>query len=93
MVPSEGNIRELLGDPHEIERDLRSFRRTAHILSTDHPRLIDRYPKLWVAAYKGRVRATGRTLRSVLNQVESEGLPKDKVIVRFIDKTQRTLIL
>ena len=82
-----------LGDPKEIDRDLRNFRRTAQVLSSNRPRLIDRYPKQWVAVYRGRVRASGGTFASVIAEVDRKRLPREHVIVRFIDRNQRTMIL
>ena len=86
-------VLELLGDPSGVDRDLQAFRRSARVLSSRHPRLIDRYPKQWVAVHQGKVRAQGKTLRSLLAQVDKKGLPRERLIVRFIDKTQRTMIL
>ena len=86
-------VLEQVGDPRDVERDLRSFRRTARILSSNHPRLINRYPNQWVALHRGRVRASGRTFASVMAQIDKKGLPREHVIVRFIDKNQRTMIL
>lgn len=86
-------ILKLLGDPRGVDRDLQVFRRSARVLSSKHPRLIDRYPKQWVAIHQGRVRAQGKTLRSLLAQVDKKALPREHLIVRFIDKTQRTVIL
>ena len=87
------SVLEELGDPKEIDRDLRSFRRTAQVLSSNRPRLIDRYPKQWVAVYRGRVRASGGTFASVIAEVDRKRLPREHVIVRFIDRNQRTMIL
>ena len=86
-------VLEQIGDPRDVERDLRSFRNTARVLSSSHPRLIDRYPKQWVALYRGRVRASGSTFAAVMAQIDKKGLPREHVIVRFIDKNQRTMIL
>ncbi len=82
-----------LGDPRDLRDEIQRFRRAARILSSKHPRLIDRYPKQWVAVYEGKVRAAGSTFNSVLAQVDKQGLPRRAVIVRFIDKNQRTMIL
>lgn len=82
-----------LGNPKDVDRDLQSFRRTAQLLSSRHPRLIDRYPKKWVAVYRGQVRASGKIFASVLAEVDKKGLPREHVIVRFIDRNQRTMIL
>lgn len=82
-----------LGNPADIDRELQSFRRSARILSSHHPRLIDRYQKKWVAIYDGKTRAQGRTLQSIWQQLDKKGLPREHTIVRYIDKNQRTMIL
>lgn len=86
-------VRKLLGNPKVVDRDLQRFRRSARILSSDRPRLIERYPKQWIAVHNGKVQAQGKTLRSVLTQLDKKGVPRRRVIVRFIDKTPRTMIL
>ena len=82
-----------LGNPADIDRELQSFRKSAKILSSHHPRLIDRYQKKWVAIYNGRTRAQGRTLQSTLQEVDKKGLPREHIVVRYIDRNQRTMIL
>lgn len=86
-------ILELLGDPKDVDRGLQDFRKAAQVLSSRHPRLIDRYSKKWVAVYRGQVRASGKVFASVLAEVDKKGLPREHVIVRFIDRNQRTMIL
>jgi len=83
----------ILGDPRAVDRELRAFKRTARVLSSKTPRLIDEYPKQWVALYNAKVQAHAATLQSLLAQVEERGLPRGHVIVRYIDRTQRTMIL
>ncbi len=82
-----------LDNPADIDRELQRFRKSARVLSSHHPRLIDRYQKKWVAIYDGRTRAQGRTLQSTLREVDRKGLPREHIIVRYIDRNQRTLIL
>ncbi len=79
--------------PREMGRSLRAFQRSARVFSDSHPRLIDEYPNQWVAVADSTVMAHGNTLKQVLKQVDAEGIPRADVIVRFIDRTQRTLIL
>jgi hypothetical protein len=86
-------VLEQLGNPADVDRELQSFRKAARVLSSQRARLIDRYPKQWVAVYDGKVRAQGRTLQAVMKQIEKEGLPREHTVVRFIDKTRRTMIL
>jgi len=82
-----------LGNPADIDRELQSFRRSARVLSSHHVRLIDRYQKKWVAVYDGKTEAQGRTLQSIWRQLDEKGLPREHVIVRYIDRNQRTMIL
>lgn len=89
----EKTILEKLGNPSEVDRELSSFRKSAMVLSSKQPRLINRYPKQWVAVYNGKTIATGRTLNSTLRNVDKKGIPREHVIVRYIDKNQRIMIL
>lgn len=86
-------VLKLLGDPTQVDEELRRFRKAARILSSNRPRLLDHYPQQWVAVHEGRVKAQGKTLRSLLTQVDKQGLPREHIIVRFIGRTQRTMIL
>ena len=87
------SIRDFIGDPHKVDEDLQSFRKTARRLSSRHPRLVERYPNQWIALHAGKVRAHGRTFEAVLAQIDSKGLPRAQIIIRFIHKEPRTLIL
>ena len=87
------SILDQLGNPADIDRELQCFRRSARALSSRHPRFVDRYHKKWVAVHEGKAKAQGRTLQSVWRQIDSKGLPREHIIVRYIDRNQRTMIL
>lgn len=87
------DISSLLGDPKQVERELERFRRSTAVLSSRQSRLIERYPKQWVAVLDGKVVAHAKTFDSLLSQVDKKKLPRGRVVVRYIDKTQRTMIL
>jgi hypothetical protein len=55
--------------------------------------MIDEHPQQWVALYDGHVELYGSTLNSVMAQIDNRGLPKDEMIVRYIDRDIKTLIL
>ena len=93
VAKTKADVLEQLGNPREVDRQLQDFRRAARVFSSSHPRLIDEYPNQWVAVYRDKVKAHGSTLNSVVRQVDKLGLPKESVVVRFIDRSQRTLIL
>ena len=86
-------ILEQIGDPRVINEELESFRDAARTLSSKHPRMIDKYPKQWIAVYRGKVRAQGSTFWSLMDEVDKKKLPREQVIVRYIDKNLRTMIL
>lgn len=79
--------------PDSAARSLRKFQRSAWILSSNQPRLIDEYPDQWVAVSDSTVVAHGKNLDTILRQVEKKGIHRSDVIVRFIERAQRTLIL
>ncbi len=76
-----------------MAKSLRAFQRSACVLSDNHPRLIDEYPNQWIAVANSTVVAHGDTLDQVLTQIDAEDISRADVIVRFIERTQRTLIL
>ena len=93
QVHDQDAILELIGDPSQVDQELTDFSETAQILSSEHPRMIEQYPKQWIALYQGVVRAQASTYHSVLEELQKKGLPKEHMIVRFIDRNPRTMIL
>lgn len=88
-----GVLKQMNEHPSKMAQSLRAFQRSARVLSDSHPRLIDEYPDQWVAVADSTVMAHGNTLEQVLTQIDAEGISHGDVIVRFIERTQRTLIL
>ncbi len=83
-----------LGDPAELaRRELQRFGRSARVLTTQYPRLIAHYPNEWIALYDGAVRAHGGSYQAVLDQVDRAGLPREHVMIQFIDTSPRSMIL
>ena len=94
-MTDQGNpmLTRLGSAPKEIARDLREFSKSAEMLSNDRPRLIDEHPLQWIGVYRGEVSAKAEDLQSLMEELESRGIPLGETIVRFIEKNQRTLIL
>jgi hypothetical protein len=86
-------ILKQIGNPADIDQGLERFRRAAKVLSAKHPRMIDLYDKKWIAVYQGKVVAQGKTFGSVMTQIDEKEFPREQVLVRFINKNQRTMIL
>ena len=87
------DLARMIGDPKALNRELSEFRRTTRLLSADRPRLIDKYHKKWVALSNGEVKASGDTLDEVLAELDNHGVSRRGLIVRYIDRELRTMIL
>jgi hypothetical protein len=77
----------------QIDSELRVFSRAARLLSSNHPRLIDKHPKEWVGLYDGKVCATAKSFNGLVQKLKSRGLSPKDTIIRYIDTSGRKLIL
>ncbi len=83
-----------IGDPLTAVRELEQVKRSAQVLSAEHPRLIDGYAQRWVALHDGHVIADAETIGGLLARIdEVDPASRNHVLVRFIDRHQQTLIL
>lgn len=83
----------IVDHPQEVAHGLQRFRRSARFLSSRRAHLVRRYPMEWVAVYESKVKAHALTLPSLLEEVERQNLPKQHVVIEFLDTTERPLIL
>lgn len=90
---TRAEVMSLLGDPRVVDKDLKRFRRSSRALSSDRPRLINEHRDRWVAVYKGGVKASEKTFDGLMAAVEKRKLPRESIVVRFIDKDERIMIL
>lgn len=89
----EKKLREILGDPKVVSEQLESFRASTDLLSTEHPRMIDQYPKQWVAIYNRSVVAHADSMGELFSALDAGGIPRQNVVIRFIDRDKKTMIL
>jgi hypothetical protein len=88
----KAELLRLIGDPEQTARALRRFHRAAQALSSDDPRFIDRYDQKWVAVH-GRDVIAAETLEQLLRDIDDAQIPRGEVVVRYIDRNERVLIL
>ncbi len=86
-------IMTLIGDPAKAREEFEEFHQNTLALSSHKLRMIEEYPKQWVAVFGGVVKARASTLRSLITEIDRLGLPRERVVVRYIDKDRRTMIL
>ena len=80
-------------DPNELAKGLREFSKSAEMLSSDLPRLIDRHPMQWIGVFRGEVTAAASSLDKLLAKLEKKEIPPSETVVRFVEPNQRTLFL
>lgn len=81
------------GGVAEVWTELMAFTHSAQFLSETISRLMEEYPRQWVAVLDGRVESSADSFPEILKQVDARNLPRDKIIVRYIDKEPKTMIL
>jgi hypothetical protein len=79
--------------PRQIDRELRSFSRAARVLSSDHPRLVERHPEQWVGLHDRSVCATAKSLSALISRLKKMGFSPNDTIIRYIDTSGQKLIL
>lgn len=87
------DVLALIGDPRKVDEELQSFRKTALKLSSDAPRMIEKYNGKWVALHSGLVRAHGDSLESVLEIIDKKGFSRKQAVVRYITDEPRKFLL
>lgn len=87
------SILDQIGDPAEIARSLRAFRKDAALVSSKWSEFVKKYPDEWIAVYGGRVRASEKTLEALLERIDEIGLPRGQVFVKYMDTKPIPLVL
>ena len=90
---SELTIADVIGDPKSLDAELQEFRKNTRVLSSKRAHLIGKYSKRWVAIYERQVKADGSSLRQLLGKLDELDVPRDRVVIRYIDRNLRRMIL
>ncbi len=61
----ERSVLRQMGKPKTVARELARFKKAAKALSSNHPRLIEEFPKQWIVVYDGKVRSRQRVCKKV----------------------------
>ncbi len=90
---TEPTLAEIIGDPKRLDAELQKFRKDTKLLSSRRVNLLAKYPKRWVAIYDGQIQADALSLKQVLTKIDELNLPRERVVVRYVDRTLRRMIL
>ncbi len=86
-------IRALVGDPMGVAESLAAYSCSARALSETQPDFLKRYSKRWIAISGGKVVADAATLDALLAATDKKELPRSQILVRYIERSTRKLIL
>lgn len=86
-------VEDIIGDPARLDMELQAFRKDTDLLSSEKGRLITKYSKRWIAIYDGEVRADAQNLNEILDEVDVLQLPRNSVVIRYIDRNVKRMIL
>lgn len=86
-------LRQMVGDPSAVARDLKRYSKSAKLLSSARHDLVKKYPRRWIAVHDGEVIADAATLDGLLQEIKRLGISPEAVVTRLIDENVRKLIL
>lgn len=79
--------------PREIARRLRRFGKSTRYFAAESKALREKYPNSWVAILDGEVQAHAKTLPGIRRKIQAKGLPREGMLVQYLDVSDRVLIL
>lgn len=92
MTADAGSTRELIGDLREAASEARAFDRAIGDFFSRHPHLHEDYPDQWIAVHRDTV-LTASDLDELLGELDRRGIPRERTLVRFVEREPQTLIL
>lgn len=90
LKPSKSEVLGMLGDPNEVARDLRQFRRSVEVSSSSQ--VMDQYSMHWIAVYDGEIRASSKDFDELLSEIDQSEFPREFTLFRFMDPNPRIKI-
>jgi hypothetical protein len=90
---SDADVAERIGPLGVLHSEMSEFARSARVFSGDSPRLIEDYPEQWVAVIDGDVAAHAPTFDAVMDQLDADGKPRTRAMVRYVSEQDQTMIL
>lgn len=87
----EKEVREMLGDLHQLDKEMRAFNKSARKLLSTWGKIMEEYPQEWIGFHSGRVRAHGPSIDFVLKELDAKGFSREQAIVRFVETEQRKM--
>jgi len=86
-------VLRLIGTPEEMAREMERLRRDLDWIEVERDKLLAEYDGRWIAVNDGVVRASAEDLAGLFELVDTQGLPRQDVTVRYITSDEPILIL
>jgi hypothetical protein len=75
---------ESAGGLGEFQKRMARFRGDLAFIDEKREELLKLYDEKWIAVYKRKVVARGDKFDDVVAQIETKGLPRDEVVIKFL---------
>ncbi len=89
---TEAEVRELIGDPEEVARELEAFSRSEQFFWDNHERFLTECPDKWVAV-RGDDVLVADTLEALLAELDRNDIPRGQAFVELVTTDDQVLVL
>jgi len=86
-------VRAMISDGAHVASELKKFKRTAKLFSSNTEQLLEKFENRWIAAYDGSILTDAANLNKLIEKIDRLGIPRRGVLVRFIERDTQKLIL
>ena len=87
------SVIESLGGAQKMADEMREHSKIWKRMRAEHAALMEQYPDKWVAMGKEGLLAVGDSMDEVIEEVESQGIQEEGVVIEFLDTDPPILIL
>lgn len=87
------DLLDQLGAPPDVLDGLRRYRKAVSSLAAKRARLARQHPERWIAVYNDDIVALTKTLEDLVRCIDEQKLPRDEVIVQFLTKERRVMVM
>jgi hypothetical protein len=77
----------------QLVEEMRQFEQDSRFLALHHDALLDKFPEQWIAVFSGEVVANDTNINDALRELARRKVPHSRVVLAFLTRRPKTLIL
>ena len=83
----------MIREQDSVSQRLQRFQRDIDYYEACHEELLNRYPEQWVAIFDEQVAGTDHDVERLLAQLEEQGTPLDRALIKRLTTKEELFIL